>query len=138
MNTTQNYKTFSLPNFGILKDKLSTDLYNKLYDECLTARKNNSVMISDLTSSGVPDHFYIEKNIIELNNYVYQLIPKYNTVFNYLSSFKLLSKDLYLSMGKPWINFQKKHEFLPNHTHDGVLSYSIWIKIPYDEKKEKS
>ena len=88
MNTTQNYKTFSLPNFGILKDKLSTDLYNKLYDECLTARKNNSVMISDLTSSGVPDHFYIEKNIIELNNYVYQLIPKYNTVFNYLSSLK--------------------------------------------------
>ena len=138
MNTTQNYKTFSLPNFGILKDKLSTDLYNKLYDECLTARKNNSVMISDLTSSGVPDHFYIEKNIIELNNYVYQLIPKYNTVFNYLSSFKLLSKDLYLSMGKPWINFQKKHEFLPNHTHDGVLSYSIWMKIPYNEKEEKN
>jgi hypothetical protein len=138
MNTTQNYKTFSLPNFGILEDKLPTDLYNKLYDECLTARKNNSVMISDLTSSGVPDHFYIEKNIIELNNYVYQLISKYNNVFNYLSSFKLLSKDLYLGMGKPWINFQKKHEFLPNHTHDGVLSYSIWIKIPYNEKEEKN
>ena len=138
MNTTQNYKTFSLFNFGILEDKLPTDLYNKLYDECLTARKNNSVMISGLTSPGVPEHFYIEKNITELNNYIAQLIPKYNNAFNYLSSFKLLSKDLYLGMGKPWINFQKKHEFLPNHTHDGVLSYSIWIKIPYDEEKEKN
>jgi hypothetical protein len=138
MNMTQNYKTFFLPNFGILEDKLPTDLYNKLYEECLTAKKNNSVMISDLTSSGVPDHFYIEKNIIELNNYICQLVPKYNSSFNYLSYFKLLSKDHHLNMGKPWINFQKKHEFLPNHNHDGVLSYSIWIKIPYNEKKEKN
>jgi hypothetical protein len=135
---TENCKTFCLPNYGILEDKLPTDLYNKLYDECMTARKNNSVMISGLTSSGVPDHFYIEKNIIELNNYIAQLISKYNNAFNYLSSFKLLSNDLYLSMGKPWINFQKKHEFLPNHTHDGVLSYSMWMKIPYNKKEEKN
>jgi len=138
MNMTQNYKTFNLRNLGILEDKLPTNLYNALYEECLTAKKNNSVMSSDLTSTGVPNHFYVEKNINELNNYISQLIPKYNNAFNYLSSFKLLSKDLYLNMGKPWINFQKKHEFLPNHTHDGILSYSIWIKIPYDEKKEKN
>jgi hypothetical protein len=138
MNTTQNYKTFFLQNFGILEDKLPTDLYNKLYKECLEAKKNNSVMISGLTSPSVPEHFYIEKNIVELNNYIAQLIPKYNNAFNYLSSFNLLSKNVYLGVGKTWINFQKKHEFLPNHTHDGVLSYSIWIKIPYDEKKEKN
>ncbi len=92
MNTTQNYKTFFLPNFGILEDKLPTDLYNKLYEECLAAKKNNSVMISDVDGSGVAGHFHIEKNIIELNNYISQLIPKYNDSFNYLSSFKVLSK----------------------------------------------
>ena len=135
---TENCKNFSLKNLSILEDKLPTNLYNKLYKECLTARKNNSVMISGLTSSGVPDHFYIEKNLNELNDYIYQLIPKYNDISNYLSSFKLLSKNHYLTTGKPWINFQKKHEFLPNHSHVGVLSYSIWIKIPYDEEKEKN
>ncbi len=135
---TQNCKTFNLANLGILEDKLPTDLYNKLYKECLTAKKNNSVMIPNVNSSGTPEHFYVEKNKIELNNYISQLIPKYNNVFNYLSSFKLLSKDHYLNMGKPWINFQKKHEFLPNHNHSGVLSYSIWIKIPYDKEKEKN
>ena len=135
---TENCKTFNLRNLGILEDKLPKDLYNKLYKECLTARKNNSAFISGLTSSGVPDHFYLEKNKIELNNYIVQLIPKYNDCFNYLSSLKQLSKNHYLTMGKPWINFQKKHEFLPNHTHDGVLSYSIWIKIPYNEEKEKN
>ena len=137
MNMTQNCNTFNLRNLGILEDKLPTNLYNALYKECLTAKKNNSVMISDLTATGVPHHFYIEKNITELNNYISQLIPKYNNDFNYLASFKQLSKNHYLKMGKPWINFQKKHEFLPNHTHDGVLSYSLWIKIPYNAEKEK-
>ena len=138
MSTIQNSKTFNLSNLGILEDKLPTDLYNKLYEECLTARKNNSVMISGLTSSGVPDHFNIEKNITNLDNYIFQLVQKYNDNFNYLSSFKQMSKNHHLNMGKPWINFQKKHEFLPNHTHDGVLSYSIWIQIPYNEKEEKN
>jgi len=135
---TQNYKTFNLSNLGILEDKLPTSLYNKLYDECLQARKNNSVMISGLTSSGVPNHYFIEKNIIEFNEYIGQLIQKYNNSFNYLSTLSFLSKDLYLDIDKPWINFQKKHEFLPNHGHDGVLSYTIWIKIPYGVEEEKN
>jgi hypothetical protein len=138
MNMTQSCKTFNLLNLGILEDKLPTDLYNKLYEECLTAKKNNSSFISHLTSTGVPDHFYVEKNIAELNNYIFQLIPKYNDSFDYLSYFKQLTKNHYLTMGKPWINFQKKHEFLPNHTHGGILSYSIWMKIPYNEKEEKN
>ena len=135
---TQNYKTWNLNNLGILEDKLPTNLYNALYEECLTARKNNSTMISGLSSSGVPDHFYLEKNKNELNDYIVQLISKYDDSFNYLSIFKQLSKNHYLTFEKPWINFQKKHEFLPNHTHDGILSYSIWIKIPYNEKKEEN
>ena len=29
-----------------------------------------------------------------------------------------------------WVNYQKKHEFNPMHSHDGVYSYVIWMKIP--------
>jgi len=35
-----------------------------------------------------------------------------------------------------WINIQKKHEYNPIHNHGGVLSFVIWLKIPYDIKKE--
>jgi hypothetical protein len=34
--------------------------------------------------------------------------------------------------GDTWINVQKKGEYIPLHTHDGILSYVIWVKIPYD------
>jgi hypothetical protein len=137
MNTTQNFNTISLPNLGVLQEKIPTDLYNKLYKECLTARESNKSVISGLTSTGVPDHFFVEKTFSELQIYIGQLAQKYENTFNYLKNIDFLTKDHFLYIDKPWINFQKKHEFLPNHIHDGVLSYSMWIKIPYDEKEEE-
>ena len=36
-----------------------------------------------------------------------------------------------------WVNFQKKHEFNPFHIHSGVMSFAIWMKIPYEYENEK-
>jgi hypothetical protein len=35
-----------------------------------------------------------------------------------------------------WVNFQKKHEFNPIHTHDGVFSFVIWHKVPFTKEDE--
>ena len=35
-----------------------------------------------------------------------------------------------------WINYGKKHDFNPLHTHSGIYSFVIWIKIPYDIENE--
>ena len=35
-----------------------------------------------------------------------------------------------------WVNFQKKYEFNPMHLHDGVMSFVIWMKIPYKYEDE--
>ena len=37
-----------------------------------------------------------------------------------------------------WVNKQKKYEFNPVHHHGGVLSFVIWINIPYDLKEEEA
>lgn len=36
-----------------------------------------------------------------------------------------------------WINFQKKYEYNPQHTHKGLYSWTIWHTIPYDLEIEK-
>lgn len=36
-----------------------------------------------------------------------------------------------------WVNFQKKYEYNPLHNHSGIFSFVIWMKIPYDIKKEQ-
>ena len=41
---------------------------------------------------------------------------------------------LYLT--QMWVNYQKQTEFNPSHTHSGVYSFVIWMKIPtnYEEQ----
>lgn len=40
------------------------------------------------------------------------------------------------SIQSSWINFQKKHNFNPPHTHSGLYSFVIWHKIPYNLQDE--
>jgi hypothetical protein len=35
-----------------------------------------------------------------------------------------------------WVNFSKKHEFNPPHHHGGLLSFVIWLSIPYNIEDE--
>jgi hypothetical protein len=35
-----------------------------------------------------------------------------------------------------WVNFQKKYEFNPIHSHSGDYSFVIWVRIPYDLQNE--
>lgn len=42
----------------------------------------------------------------------------------------------HLTLGNVWVNLQRKHEFNPPHTHDGVLSFVIWLQLPYTFKEE--
>jgi hypothetical protein len=119
----------NLFNLGILTSKIPEDLFKKLKIECLNFI-NKEKMISGLTSNGVPEHYYLEDNNIELFNFLSEWVKNYNKEYNYLKSLKILNKDAPLIFKKPWLNIQKKGEFIPAHTHDGVLSYSIWIQIP--------
>lgn len=119
----------TLENFGIFTSRIPEDLFKKLKIECLNFI-NKEKMISGLTSNGVPEHYYLEDNNIELFNFLNEWIKNYDKEFNYLKNFRILNKDAILIFQKPWLNIQKKGEFIPTHTHDGVFSYTIWIQLP--------
>ena len=41
------------------------------------------------------------------------------------------------TLGKgPWINYQKKHEFNPIHSHNGILSGVVYIDVPIEIEEE--
>ena len=43
----------------------------------------------------------------------------------------VLTKSCELKIISTWANFQKKHEFNPPHNHSGVMSWIIFLNIPY-------
>ena len=60
---------------------------------------------------------------------------------NYLASIipleKLQQKNPDFELGKLWVNYQSKHDFNPAHIHTGAFSFVIWVKIPFDYRKEQ-
>tara|TARA_R100000353_G_scaffold51704_1_gene40987 strand:- start:64 stop:678 length:615 start_codon:yes stop_codon:yes gene_type:complete len=132
-----------LPNFGVIHSRLPKQLYDSLMKEILSIKKPKprgpglyidyeNTMISNLTEKGVSEHYFIsEKNTYKIYEVIQKMIDKYKEVFpNYLDGIKYLDRNVPLGFKTPWVNFQKKNEYLPLHEHGGVLSYNIWMKIP--------
>ncbi|KZR65064.1 putative 2OG-Fe(II) oxygenase [Prochlorococcus sp. MIT 1306] len=69
-----------------------------------------------------------------------QVSPVLQNTTNYkLATFpSIQSKPLRYSLKDFWVNFQKRYEFNPIHSHNGLFSFVIWVQIPYDLKEEQS
>lgn len=85
-------------------------------------------------------HIKKEYSLIDSRQYLENLllpyVSNYEKHFNYISSITPLEKNVPLRLTNLWVNFQKKTEFNPPHNHSGVLSFVIWIKVPYDIQDE--
>lgn len=122
---------------GYLELDVPEKLLTLLKKECNTALNENEIFKSGLTDTGVPSHRYVESvdTLDELKQYIFYLIDVYKKQFMFdPSDTKTLTKNLAFAFGKPWINYQKKFEFVPNHYHEGIFSYSIWVNIPYENE----
>lgn len=74
----------------------------------------------------------------ELMNYFQRIrtVHKNNSVYENQVFGKLSNNSL--DLDSIWVNYQKKYEFNPLHSHSGVYSFVIWVKIPYDFRTEKT
>jgi hypothetical protein len=128
-----NIENFRLPNYGVIQSRLPKELYDSLLKECLN-NKNKKPMVSGLTQEGVAKHFYVsEKSMTQLTTFVEKMVDGYNEKYPpYLANLNFLDKNLPFLFTTPWINYQKKNEYVPLHKHDGIFSYNIWMKIPVE------
>ena len=126
-----------LNNYGYIEDKLPENLFKNLLKESLDF-KDLKELTTGLTGDGVPPAYTIknEENLKNLNLFLSNLVTNFENYFNYVNSIQLLTDNVPLFFGKPWVNIQKKGEFIPLHNHSGLYSYTIWLKMPYDLQKE--
>lgn len=135
----------TLENYGYITETLPFDLFYSLKEEAAAAEAeryqqlNNMVELSSgLTGVGVPKHYEVVKNSEQLKKYALDLFYlEYNKFFPVMQEYKMLSHDTPLIATTAWINIQEKTEFIPNHSHDGIASYVLWIKIPYLPNEEE-
>ena len=126
---------YNLPNIPIYQTKLPQDIMDRLWGYVSKARvKYNDNLAGNIDSSYLlddEDNFFFDKVVGPIAymyaNHTHSVtwVPRYN-----------LLNTKSLMMNRFWVNFQKKHEFNPIHTHSGIVSFVIWMKIPTNSEDQ--
>lgn len=124
-----------LPNIGFIKSKLNKEAIDKL--NLYIKNKKNSYK-SSLAGNISKSYLIKDKDNWFFKNVLLKLLNEYSQEdFNAIVPSILTNNCAYV-LSSLWVNFQKKYEFNPVHSHTGaVFSFVIWMKIPSSHKKEK-
>jgi hypothetical protein len=127
-----------LYNFGFLQDVIPSEVRDALWKEIRTIQQDFSKATP--RNKFLAGHMKHEYLLIEsasiLEKYILDMALAYDNQFHYFSEIDVLTSAVPMVMKNPWVNFQSKHEFNPLHNHKGILSFVIWLQIPYDLKEE--
>jgi|TARA_A100000171_G_C2113692_1_gene136519 hypothetical protein len=128
-----------LPNLPIARVVLDKDKMEKIYNECINLKDYESQKFTTgLQSYKTPIHYRMR----ECNQLIQEEVLGIGKV--YQEKFDIFSRnltnsnpDLLIDASDIWVNYQKKGDYLPLHLHEGLLSWVLWVQIPYDIEKER-
>ena len=132
----KDIKALVPPNFGWLQMKLDPIVMKRINKYIKDHKKisHNHKLAGNITKSNLLE----DKDNWLWSNVLYPCVTEYTRHFGERVINGVLTKDCRFVLNSLWVNFQKKYEFNPVHDHGGVFSFVIWIKIPFDYKKEKN
>ena len=131
----------TLPNLGYLLSDLPETLFQKLLEEAQYAEKHGEKVVCGLTEGRehVPLQYGVRKELNdELNEVILSYAYDFCDIYRYPVSHPLGRHPLKLTNLNNWINIQNAGEYVGNHVHDGIISYTIWLKIPKVEQKDQA
>lgn len=121
-------------NICYFKTKLSETDMTYLRSEVNNIQQNfNNLKAGNSTLAGnIEREYYFSPEVVKMIEPI--LLPYART---YIDTNRIPVTDTSkLTLSSCWCNFQKKYEFNPVHQHSGVLSFVIWVNIPYTLEAE--
>tara|TARA_R100000005_G_C4997371_1_gene204106 strand:+ start:2050 stop:2640 length:591 start_codon:yes stop_codon:yes gene_type:complete len=83
-------------------------------------------------AGNMEEEYYLNEHTSILEKYIIDHAFSYPPlVTNINKTHKAFTENRPLTLSNLWVNHQKKHEFNPVHNHSGVLSFIVFIQIPY-------
>ena len=122
------------PNIGWLEYKLNSKEMDYVW-RCIENKKEN-------VNKTLAGNISASYSLMDRGDWFWMnvILP---LVMHYADDFRNMGKQLPIKVKHPycldrwWVNYQKQNEFNPIHNHTGVYSFVIWMKIPYDSRKQK-
>jgi hypothetical protein len=131
----KDYYNCSFPNFGFVGAKLTEAEFAPILAEVAEIQNDfaKAVPMQQSLVGQLAHEYKMVKNHDHLEQLARNLILGFGQAFNY----KTRAIEEYKA-GDSWVNFQRKGEFNPLHSHSGNFSYVLWVKIPYTIEEEKA
>jgi hypothetical protein len=135
----------SLQTLGYLSCRVPTDVFNVVnqeVNELLNTNFSNATPYNQYLAGSIEQEYGLYKSVDILNRFFRKVVPVY---WQFVNEPNRCDAPLVI---KPqpgrkqhslWVNFQKKYEFNPMHSHSGQLSFVMYVNIPYsleDERKQ--
>ena len=132
-NQTAYYR---FPNNGVMFARLPDDIYQQLLSAVSPDKLSDLRPWNHRLVGHIAKEYAIPHCIPLLESYVRSIAAAHDNTFRYMNQISMLSRDCDLMLQPLWVNLQAKHEYNPPHSHNGVYSFVIWLKIPYDLSQE--
>lgn len=129
-----NFKKIQLElnSKGIFLDTVPDDIFNIIDKEI----KNKKIDERKNLAGHIQEEYKLVNVDEKVQEYILNLPGKCSFLQEYSNQIKILDNNLPYYLANMWVNYQKKYEFNPIHTHAGIFSFVIFNKIPYNLEDE--
>ena len=126
----EKIQSITLPNYGLLQNKLEDSFVKYLWSIVDIAKRNqtpNPYEGGNNNLKGLP----LSIKLRDKDDWFTKILPDYVT--QYKNSFGEpfeIENDFEFMLNDVWVNFQRENEFNAAHVHNGIYSFVIWLKCP--------
>jgi hypothetical protein len=122
-------------NYGYLIDKAPQNVLEELGQQINILQSDfNKGEKANKYLAGELQHEYLLTIESKTKQYIKNLAQRFENESQYIvSNYKSI---LTLKFDELWVNFQKKYEYNPIHSHSGIYSFVIWYQIPFTFENE--
>ena len=137
------YSIANLKNYGFINAKFSDSDLAPIKSEINNIQNNFKLYETQKYNKDLAGNIKREYQLVESKKYIERLlvplIQAYDKEFDYIKNTvaNTLASNVQIALDSCWVNFQKKYEFNPSHSHFGILSFVIWTNVPYDMEEER-
>ena len=135
------YNITNLKNYGAISAKFSESDLAPIKNEINNIQNNFELYEKQKYNKELAGNIKREYQLVKSKDYTEQLliplVSAYDKEFDYLKDFNISTGSVPIILHRCWVNFQKKYEFNPAHSHGGILSFVIWTNVPYDMEEER-
>lgn len=111
-----------LSNIAVLDHQLDEQQLAPIRAQVLAIRAANLDLAAEYKLPGAHAH---------VSQLLAPVVEEYHLRYRVLSTSSQMTRDGDLVLDDLWVNFQRAGEFNSPHRHPGVLSFVIWLDIPY-------